>query len=223
MLSLILFQLSFAALLLAWPNRRPDIFKIQAAPEKVLSKVEFTYPGPGQESLDAPKVRPVNTTTFDWWYFSAISSNLPSDDLSSAVVTFYDATPAGFAALDNKTTKLEVSLTGSWPDGTPFGFDAFPAEAVVVSDIGEGTVGRWGEFASWKGSGLRKWEIRFADESQGVKGVMRLESVGLPRIHGKGEGWLISLDCSTSSSLRFSSEGSNGGVDARYRMGECCS
>lgn len=163
-----------AVALVTHPQPRPDIFHIDAEPEKVPSDVEFTYTG---TSLDGPKVRPVNTTTFDWWYFSAISSDLASGDLSSAVVTFYDATPAGFEALGNKTTKLEVSLTGSFKDGSPFGVDAFPATAVVVT-VGDGSVGKWGENGYWKGApDLTKYEISFHDESTGTRGSMTLESV----------------------------------------------
>lgn len=159
---------------LAHPRHRPDVFHINAKPEKVPSSVEFTYPGTG---FDGPKVRPVNTTTFDWWYFSAISSDIANGDLSSAVVTLYDASPGGFAALSNKTTKLEVSLTGSFKDGTPFGIVAFPATAVVVTD-GDDSEGRWGNYGSWTSfADLKKWEISFQDEEQGVKGSMTLDSV----------------------------------------------
>lgn len=164
---------SAAAAFTAHSRPRPDSFHIDAKPESVPSDVEFTYSG---TSFDGPKVRPVNRTTFDWWYFSAISSDLASGDLSSAVVTFYDATPAGFAALSNKTTKLEVSLTGSFKDGTPFGIDAFPATAVVVT-VGDGSVGKWGEHGYWKGaSDLTKYDISFRDDSTGTKGSMTLES-----------------------------------------------
>lgn len=156
------------------PRERPDVFHINAKPEKVPSEVEFTYSG---TSFDGPKVRPVNTTTFDWWYFSAISSDIASGDLSSAVITFYDATPGGFAALSNKTTKLEVSLTGSLKDGTPFGFDTYPATAVVVTR-GDGSEGYWGDLGSWKGCPeLTKWELQFEDPSTGTKGSMTLELV----------------------------------------------
>ena len=169
---------------LAHPSHRPEVFHINAKPQKGPSEVEFTYPGTG---FDAPKIRPVNTTTYDWWYFSAISSGLANGDLSSAVVTFYDATPGGFAALSNKTTKLEVSLTGSFKDGTPFGIDAFPANAVVVTE-GDGSEGRWGEYGSWTGSSeLKRWEVCFQDAGLGVKGCMNLESVSCHLVRNNGK------------------------------------
>lgn len=110
---------------------RSDVFHIDWKPRKVPSQVEFEYSGAG---LDGPKVKPANTTTFDWWYFDAVSDDLASGDLSSVVLVFYDATPGGFAALSNKTTKLEASITGSFKDGTPFGISGYPAEATVISN-----------------------------------------------------------------------------------------
>ena len=62
-----------------------DVYYIHPKPENVTSNVEFKYSGTG---LDAPKVEPVNTTTFDWWYFDAVSSDLASADLSSVVAKF---------------------------------------------------------------------------------------------------------------------------------------
>ena len=116
-------------------------------------------------------------------YFDAVSTDLAAGDLSSVVVVFYDATPGGFAALSNKTTKLEASITGSFKDGTPFAISAYPAEAVVITK-GDSSAGKWADYASWKGSAdLKSWEIRFDDEKYGASGSMRLESVRYPRLH----------------------------------------
>ena len=151
-----------------------DVFHITSKPQKVPSSVQFTYPGTG---LDCPKVRPVNTTTFDWWYFDAVSSDLASGDLSSVVVTFYDATAGGFEALSKTNTKLEVSITGSFSDGTPFSIDSFPSEANVTT-YGDNAEGQWGKYASWTSTpDLKYWTIAFQDQRQGVSGSMTLESV----------------------------------------------
>ena len=159
---------------LAQSRHGGDVFHIHKEPEKVPSKVQFTYPGTG---LDGPKVKPVNTTTFDWWYFDAVSSELAEGDLSSVVVTFYDATAGGFEALSKTNTKLEVSITGSFKDGTPFGVDAFPADAVVTT-YGDNSEGQWGKYGSWTSSpDLKWWNIAFQDPKNGVTGSMTLEAV----------------------------------------------
>lgn len=171
---LLIFAFSLLSFALAQSIPRPDVITIKNKPKKVPSKVQFSYPGSG---LDGPKVRPVNTTTFDWWYFDAVSSDLANGDLSSVVVTFYDATAGGFAALSKTNTKLEVSITGSFQDGTPFGFSAFPAEAVVTT-YGDNTQGQWGKYGSWTSSAdLKYWTIAFQDQRRNITGSMTLESV----------------------------------------------
>lgn len=157
----------------AHPAPHPDVFHINYKPEKVPSAVEFTYSG---SSLDGPKVEPVNTTTFDWWYFDAVSADIAEGDLSSVVVVFYDATPGGFEALSNKSTKLEASITGSFKDGTPFGISAYPANAVVRTE-GDTSSGKW-DGVSWHGSSdLKSWEIKFDDAEHKVSGSMKIKSV----------------------------------------------
>ena len=85
-----------------------DVYYIHLKPENVVSNVVFKYSGAG---LDAPKVKPVNTTTFNWWYFDAVSSDLASGDLSSVVVNFFDATGRGFEALSNTKTKVSQAIS----------------------------------------------------------------------------------------------------------------
>ena len=75
-------------------------------------------------------------------------------------------------------TRLDAQLTGSFRNGTPFLFDAYPAKAVVVSE-GVGSEGTWGKYGGWTGSpDARWWEVWFDDEDVGIKGSMKLESVG---------------------------------------------
>ncbi len=169
-----LFVISLLPSTLASSHKRPEVFHIQAEPEKVPSSVEFTYTG---TSLDGPKVKPVNTTTFDWWYFDAVSVDLAKGDLSSIVINFYDATPGGFEALTNTTTKLETSLTGTFRNGSMFSVAGYPAAAVVLTE-GDSSAGRWGEYSYWEGSwDLKRWKIAFEYEALGIKGSMLLESV----------------------------------------------
>ena len=150
-------------------HSQPEIYHITSTPAHTPSKV--IYPG---NFLDGPKVKPVNTTTFDWWYFDAVSSSLPSGDHSSVVFTFYDATNSGFEVLNKAKTRLDAQLSGTFRNGTPFLIDAYPSKA-----DGVGSDGRWGKYASWKGSpDARFWQVNFEDAKYGIKGSMTLESVG---------------------------------------------
>ncbi|KAK5113916.1 hypothetical protein LTR85_010449 [Meristemomyces frigidus] len=148
---------------------------ISSALTSETSTVEWTYNG---TSLDGPKVHPVNSTTFDWWYFDAVSSDLSSGDLSSVVITFYTASHEGFGALSNDTTILETSITGTLSDGTPFDFAKFPTEATVVTE-GDGSAGVWGEGGTeWSSSpDLKHWIIKFNDPDDNVSGQMTFQTI----------------------------------------------
>lgn len=146
------------------------------------SSVDWTYNT--TNPLDGPKVHPVNGSTFDWWYFDAVSSNLSANDLSSVVLTFYTASPTGFAALANTSTVLQASITGTLADGTPFEYDEFPAAATVVTE-GDGSAGVWGEEGDvgWSSSpSLRHWTVEFHSPSNNVSGSMSLESLAPPHL-----------------------------------------
>lgn len=156
------------------PSPSHNVFHIDSTVTNATSSIQFTYPGTG---FDGPKVRPVNTTTFDWWYFDAVSKDLPSGDLSSVAIVFYDASFEGFELLDHKPTKLQCSITGTFSNGSIFGQDVYPAEATVVT-VGDSSGGKWGANTGWSSSpDMKYWEIRFEDEAVGIKGCMKLESI----------------------------------------------
>src|SRR3954452_10827676 len=67
----------------------------------------------GISGLDGPKVRPNNATTFDWWYFDAVSK----DGLSSIVVVFYLSTDLGFPFL-LPLSAVSVDIFVSFDDGS---------------------------------------------------------------------------------------------------------
>lgn len=140
------------------------------------SSVQFTYPGYG---LDGPRVDNVNSTVFDWWYFDIVSENVPDGDLSSVVAVFYDGTSGGFQQLPESPNKIQMSLVGTFANGTAFRDYTLPATAVISAD-GTRSQGTWGEFGSWNGDiATGDWEFAFVDESQGINGSFTMEQVSL--------------------------------------------
>ena len=67
----------------------PEYLNIELVPAKTStshnSLVQFIS---GTNSLDGPKIGPVNDTVFDWWYFDAVAA----DGETSIVVTFFTST-----------------------------------------------------------------------------------------------------------------------------------
>lgn len=130
--------------------------------------------------LDGPKVIPVNSTTFDWWYFDAVSE----DASQSLTINFYSApySALGFGAeLD---TLNFVHISGNFPNKTMF-VAAVPAQDSYVSTVGNGSSGYWtGSGLSWSGSpNLREYIVQAEDLGSGFSGTVKLRSVMKPQNH----------------------------------------
>ncbi|TKA49288.1 hypothetical protein B0A55_13047, partial [Friedmanniomyces simplex] len=144
----------------------------------VSTEVEWTSTG---TSLNGPKVHPVNSTNFDWWYIDAVLSNVHGRDLSSIVIKFYTASPGGIEAISNTSTVLDTSISGTWANGSAFGFDAYPSGTVIFTE-GNSSDGRWGGYSSWTSAEDRtKYAIEFSDPTAGLLGYMIL--TGVCRLH----------------------------------------
>ena len=129
--------------------------------------------------LDAPKVETINDTSYEWWYFDAVSE----DQKSSVVITFLVAPATGFpqsGSPDNAILSATIAL--SYP-GQEFvsWLSSVPATEATVVSIGNGASG------VWEGSGmdfigtpdLSTYVVNVDSPSIGVKGFMSLRSVGL--------------------------------------------
>ncbi|KAL3483846.1 hypothetical protein BJX62DRAFT_249091 [Aspergillus germanicus] len=137
----LLFPLAF----LSCPIRAlPSTTVIPSTPVPELSQVTWLS---GAAGFDAPKVSPVNATTWDWWYFDAIQSGAPKGERASVVVTFYTALPTGFDLLGAFASAGYTSLTlvgteVTWPNGTTETF-LFNATEATITVLGDGASGVW--------------------------------------------------------------------------------
>ncbi|KAL2817599.1 hypothetical protein BJX63DRAFT_440738 [Aspergillus granulosus] len=120
----------------------PSTTVIPPAPVPELSDVTWRS---GLDGFDAPKVSPVNATTWDWWYFDAIQSPAPEGERASVVITFYTAVPTAFGLLGafasagyTSLTVVEAGLT--WPNGTTETF-LFNATGATITVLGNGASG----------------------------------------------------------------------------------
>ncbi|MCJ1420335.1 hypothetical protein MMC32_006692 [Xylographa parallela] len=127
--------------------------------------------------LDAPKVETINDTSYEWWYFDAVSE----DQKSSVVITFLVAPATGFpqsGSPDNAILSATIAL--SYP-GQEFvsWLSSVPATEATVVSIGNGASG------VWEGSGmdfigtpdLSTYVVNVDSPSIGVKGFMSLRSL----------------------------------------------
>ncbi|KAJ6486022.1 hypothetical protein DFH09DRAFT_1054425 [Mycena vulgaris] len=103
------------------------------------SEVDFTSSAAG---LDAPKIRPINATAIDWWYFDVVSTD-PQSRASVVVVFSTGGAP---------DMPLRVQATVSFPNGTLTSTNtSVPADSATVTTEGNGSSGDWhGSGITWR-------------------------------------------------------------------------
>lgn len=128
--------------------------------------------------LDGPKIQSNNATSFDWWYFDAVSE----DSLSSVVIVFYLSTDLGFPFL-LPGSAISVDIFVSFDDGTYlfFPLNDLPftiGEATVVT-VGDGSSGVWASTGfKWTGtSNMSQYVVTIDSPALGISGSLTLNSV----------------------------------------------
>lgn len=124
--------------------------------------------------LDGPKLSSVNSTSFEWWYFDAISADLTT----SIVVVFYAALSSGFLFLDKTTDVTFVSIKVSFPNGTSSDFDIAASEATITT-LQDSSSGCFeGTGSSWIGAAdLSSYIVTIDSPSNGIVGTFSLKSL----------------------------------------------
>ena len=128
--------------------------------------------------LDSPKVHPNNATSFDWWYFDAVSN----DNLASVVIVFYLSTDLGFPFL-LPGSAISVDIFVSFDDGTylflPLNdLPSTAGEATIVTD-GNGSSGVWDNtgFQWTSSSDMSQYVVTINSPWLGISGSLTLNSV----------------------------------------------
>jgi hypothetical protein len=142
------------------------------------SQVQFTS-CPSQ--ADGPRVFPINATTFDWWYFDAVSD----DGTKALTVIFFTSSYIGFSfdplsAVD----PLNVWVFSSFGDGLPATVFPVPAVSVTTTSDGNGASGEWtGSGISFTGTpDLQTYEVTLDNPLLGLTGTFTLKSVWPPTL-----------------------------------------
>jgi hypothetical protein len=139
----------------------------------VTSNVQLTSTRSG---FDAPKVKPLNSSTFDWWYFDVVSPDLDY----SLVLVFFAAEPTGLWPDVAPAIGSAVWATAgvTLPDGSHLDSAALGEELTVVT-VDNGSSGTlngtgWG----WVGlPDMSQYEIIIDAADTGVEGTVSFQSV----------------------------------------------
>ncbi|KAF4332253.1 hydroxyneurosporene synthase [Fusarium beomiforme] len=138
------------------------------------SQVQFTSCASG---ADGPRVFPINATTFDWWYFDAVSD----DGLHALTVIFFTSSFVGFS-FDLESTIDPLNVYVFYNNGGD-GF-SFPiaSTSVTIKLDGDGASGDWtGSGISFKGApDLSTYSVTFEKTllNPSVEGTFTLKSRG---------------------------------------------
>ena len=164
-------------------------YVVPPSPFSGPSTAQFSYTG---QNLEAPQVSPINSTSFEWWYFDGVSSPDPdTGNQSSVVIVFYTATPGGFDLLagpdDEDLSVTLVDLTINYAIGTRFAIGLNESQATFVSF--ETCLGQ-GLDAYYDGSNaffhinhdLTQASVHIAAPEQGVVGTFHLHSIAPPHL-----------------------------------------
>ncbi|KAJ7222416.1 hypothetical protein GGX14DRAFT_428695 [Mycena pura] len=119
---------------------RCTTFNIPSVAQNGTSNVQFTSSAPG---LDAPKVNPVNGSTYDWWYFDVVDANPASK--ASVVAAFFASSHEAFALLDDEASLVTVGYVWmNFENGTMVSFHQIANGATIVLE-GDSSNGVWHE------------------------------------------------------------------------------
>ncbi|KAL4756935.1 uncharacterized protein BDW70DRAFT_164018 [Aspergillus foveolatus] len=157
-----LFRLSALALLVGHVFSRPQPQQFVVPAYRNENATAVTQYTSGRDGFDAPKVHPINATTYDWWWFDAIQQPVSTEDGGQAqahiVTTFYTLGSDSFEVLTEQfpnglPSGNIVQITLSWPNGTIENPIALPAGDAIITVEGDGSSGNFtGTGCSWVGT-----------------------------------------------------------------------
>jgi hypothetical protein len=125
-------------------------------------------------NLDGPQLSAVNGTSYEWWYFDAIST----DFMSSITIVFYTALASGFGFIEPTTDVTVVGIDFMFPNGTTKSAMLDATEAIITTS-GQGSSAVFENTgAEWTGeSDLSLYEVTINSPNSGIVGSFRLKSV----------------------------------------------
>ncbi|CVK98772.1 uncharacterized protein FMAN_08448 [Fusarium mangiferae] len=153
-------------------------------PKQVTTYSPILSPGPSDvlftscaSGADGPRVYPINSTTFDWWYFDAVSD----DGEHALTVIFFTSSFVGFSFdLLNAIDPLNVYVFYNH-GGDGFSFPISSTSVTIKLD-GDGASGDWtGSGASFQGAAdLSTYKVTFKKTllNPSVEGTFTLKSRG---------------------------------------------
>ncbi|KAJ5772475.1 Hydroxyneurosporene synthase [Penicillium odoratum] len=179
------------------PNSLPQTqtgytYKIPRGIQNGTANARFTIPTPNKTLnttsrliLDTPRISKVTTTSFDWWYFDAVSTTTPAESLT---ITLFTSSSSAFPWLDSSESSVLISyLWAAFPNGSVFE-EYLPATIATLSETSNSSSsGLWSDtgFTWVAGEELSPYRVTVESEEMGVleifrNGILKEQSPHLP-------------------------------------------
>ncbi|PLB47357.1 hypothetical protein P170DRAFT_478209 [Aspergillus steynii IBT 23096] len=125
--------------------------------------------------FDAPKVDALNGSTYDWWYFDAVSTTTNA----SVVLVLYRATPGRFPyVLDGSTASVNLFITSDNGTSQYYPIANLPGRngEVIISTDGQGASGVWEStgFSFFGSADLSSYTVHVNSPALGLNGTLSL-------------------------------------------------
>ncbi|KAL2807571.1 hypothetical protein BJX63DRAFT_67522 [Aspergillus granulosus] len=136
----------------------------------------------GPSGFDAPMNRPLNDTSFDWWYFDVVQEPDAQGQHPSFAMTFHTTGQDGMDVFQNlfplglpSNNLIQINL--NWPDG---GKDAWilAGDEATITVVGNGASGDFaGTGCSFEGApDLSEYSINIDAPEKGIVGTFHVKS-----------------------------------------------
>jgi hypothetical protein len=183
-----LFRLSALALIVGHVFSRPQPQQFVVPAYRNENATAVTQYTSGRDGFDAPKVHPINATTYDWWWFDAIQQPVPTEGGGQAqahiVIIFYTLGSDSFEVLTEQfpnglPSGNIVQITLAWPNGTIETPIALPAGDAIINVEGDGSSGNFtGTGCSWVGTpDLSAYVVHIDVPEHDISGSLYINSV----------------------------------------------
>lgn len=148
---------------------------IQVIPSAITTKPSNVIFTSSDAGLDSAKVTPLNASTYEWWYFDAVSS----DHELNVVVVFYAAPTTGFPYPSSFDSATVVEVSTRFANGTTTNVFIDASEAVITT-VDNGSSGSYnGSGSGWVGSpDMSHYVVTINSPEYDLYGTLTLNSIG---------------------------------------------
>jgi hypothetical protein len=137
----------------------------------------------GPNAFDAPKNRPINLTSFDWWYFDVVQQPDANGEQPSFALTFHSTGVNGFDPVQElfplgAPSDNLVQIDLAWPNGDTDTWALLAGEAIFTIDGDGASANYTGTGSSFEGApDLSQYSVHINAPEKGIVGSLLIQSV----------------------------------------------